>query len=91
MHQALVGLPDQSRDEQQTKSEGSYAGAVDPSSVSQTWEAVSHEETWITFYKSQEFAECNVFISGRKMSDSPPHCVVEESRTLIEHLGTLAK
>lgn len=67
------------------------AGAVDPNSVSQTWEAVSHEKTWITFYKSQEFAECNVFISGRKMSESPPHCVVEESRTLIEHLGTLAK
>lgn len=45
MHQALVGLPDQSRDEQQTKSEGPHAGPVDPSSVSQTWEAVSQEET----------------------------------------------
>lgn len=44
MCQALVGLPDQSRDEQQTKSEGPFAGAVDPISVSQTWEAVSHEE-----------------------------------------------
>lgn len=45
MHQALVGLPDQSRDEQQTKSEGPHAGPVDPSSVSQTWEAMSQEET----------------------------------------------
>lgn len=49
MHHALVGLPDQSREEQQTKSEGPCAGAVDHSSVSQTWEVVSCEEIWLMF------------------------------------------
>lgn len=45
MCRALVELLDQSRDEEQTKSEGPFAGAVDPISVSQMWEAASPEET----------------------------------------------
>lgn len=40
-----MGLPAQRRDEQQTNSKGLCAEAVDPSSVSQPWEAVSPKET----------------------------------------------
>ena len=62
MYQAFVGSPAQKRDERQAKSISPRAGAADPSSVSQPWEAVSPEETWLTFYEFEEFAERNVLI-----------------------------
>lgn len=77
-----MGVSAPRRDERHTKSQNPRAGAVDPSSVSQPWEAVSPEEIQFTFYKFEEFAECNVFISERKISDSTLRCAAEKAKAV---------
>lgn len=88
VHQALAGLPDQSRDEQQTKSEGPCAGAVDPSSGK-----LCLMRKLSSRFVNLRNLQSAMFSSQAERCQTAPHTAWwrKPTRQLIEHLGTLAK
>lgn len=91
MHQVLVGVPAPRRDKWQTKSQSPRAGAVDPSSVSQPWEACLLRKFSSRMINLRNLQSAMLLTQRERPQTAPRTAQQRKPRQLIEHLGTLAK